>query len=88
MSNFRVLIAAEVVDTLSKLRKQEREALRLRFEAIAETPARFSDYQEKDDVGRDVDVHLFGKHAILFWHDFNDRHLKILDLMPADGLIS
>lgn len=44
----------------------------------------FSDYTERDEVGRDLDINLFGKHAIIFWCDAADKHVKILDLVPSD----
>ncbi len=84
MSEYRLLIAAHVVDLLFTIRKTERDALRSRFEEIRANPANFCDYVEKDDVGRDLDVHVFKKHAIVFWCDTADRHIKVLDILPSD----
>ena len=51
---------------------------------IGASPDRYSDYPERDSVGRDVAVHVFGRFAIKFWDDFADRQVKILDVHPAD----
>ena len=80
----RLLLAIEVVDFLRTLRKREQEELLKRLRAIAATPESFADYPEQDATGRRIEVHVFGKFAIKYWDDFADRHLKILDIHPAD----
>ncbi len=85
MSGPRLLISIEVIDLLRTLRRREQEALIKRFREIAAFPSNYSDFVENDSVGRRVDVHVFGKHAIKFWNDSADRHVKILDLHLADG---
>ncbi len=84
MSDFGLLIAIEVVDYLRTLRGREQEELLRQFRAIADFPSNYSDYAERDLVGRRIDVHVFRKYAIKFWTDFADRQVKILDLHPAD----
>ena len=80
----QLLLAIEVVEFLRTLRKREQAALLQRFRAIAAAPESFADYPEHDATGRRVEVHVFGKFAIKYWNDFADRHLKILDIHPAD----
>lgn len=84
MKDYDLLIAAHVVDHLLSLRTAERALLRAHFEEIRRSPMTFSDYTERDEVGRDLDINLFGKHAIIFWCDAADKHVKILDLVPSD----
>jgi hypothetical protein len=55
-----------------------------RFREIAAFPSRYSDYTERDSVGRRIEVHICGGMAIKYWDDFADRRLKVLDLHPAD----
>lgn len=84
MKDYDLFIAAHVVDLMLSLRKGERALLRAHFEEIRRSPVAFSDYTERDEAGRDLDINLFGKHAIIFWCDAADKHVKILDLVPTD----
>jgi hypothetical protein len=54
------------------------------LQEIAAAPDRFGDFPERDARGRDLAVHVFGDYAILFWDDFADRHLKVLEITNAD----
>jgi hypothetical protein len=80
----RLLLDSEAVEHLDKLPARERTLLRKRLCAIADAPDRFTDYHERDAHGRDLSGHVFHGHAILFWDDFADRHLKILEVTNAD----
>ena len=81
---YRLLIDWEVIEFLESLPRKEQGLLRNRFIAIQDHPSRFSDYTEPDSTGRRVDIHICGKYAIKFWEDHADRHVKILDVHPAD----
>lgn len=84
MSAGRLLIDIEVLDFLRTLRSADQVNLLRRFREIGASPDRFADFAERDKVGRDVSVHVFGRFAIKFWNDFADRHVKILDIHLAD----
>ena len=84
MSDARLLIDIEVLEFLRTLRRREQEDLLKCFREIAATPAKFSNFVERDAAGRRVDVHVTGKFAVKFWDDFADRHVKILDVHLAD----
>ena len=84
MSGARRLIVIEALDFLRTLRSREQSDLLKRCREIAAFPSNYSDFVEHDAAGRRVEVHVSGKFAIKFWHDFADRHLKILDLHFAD----
>lgn len=80
----RLLLDSEVVDYLERLRGGARTAIWKRLREIACAPERFADYHERDASGRDLAVHVFHGHAILYWDDFADRHLKVLEITNAD----
>ena len=84
MSAGRLLIDIEVLEFLRTLRAAEQRNLLRRFREIGASPDGYADYRERDAVGRDVSVHVFGRFAIKFWDDFADRQVKILDVHPAD----
>jgi len=80
----RLLIDAEVLGFLAGLRKQDRDFLLARFEAIRDFPAHHMDYRYRDETGRDLDGHVAGRFAIGFWDDLTDRHVKIMKVSWAD----
>jgi hypothetical protein len=80
----RLLLDSEVVDYLDRLRAAGRAQIWKRLREIASTPDRFADYHERDAQGRALAVHVFHGHAILYWDDFADRHLKVLEITNAD----
>ena len=69
------------------LRKGDRAFLLARFEAIRDFPGRHADYRTTDSTGRELDGHIAGRFAIVFWDDFADRHVKILGVMWADAVL-
>lgn len=81
---YRLLIDVEVLDYLQTLRPQVRARLLDRFRRIREYPSAWSDYKERDATDRLLDVCVREKHAIFYWEDFADRHVKILAIRPAD----
>jgi hypothetical protein len=58
--------------------------LRNRFLQIQDFPGNYSDYEEKDEIGRPLQINLCGRYAIKYWTDAADRHVKVLDLHLAD----
>lgn len=82
----RLLLDSDVVEYLQTVPVRERARLWNRLREIADTPDRFEDYQERDARGRDLSGHICYGHSILFWDDFADRHLKILEIAKADHL--
>ena len=84
MGATRLLVDIEVLEFLRTRGKREQEDLLKRFRAIAAAPVNYSDYAEQDATGRRVEVHVFRKLAIKYWDDFADKHVKILDVHPAD----
>lgn len=80
----RLLIDAEVFQSLELLPVRVRQKLWKRMQEIGASPDRFTDYQEQTREGREADVHLCGQFAIAYWDDFADSDVKILALRPAD----
>lgn len=76
-----------MLEFIGLLRKKERAFLLARFEAIRDFPSRHADYRTTDSTGRELDGHIAGRFAIVFWDDFPDRHVKILGVMWADAIL-
>jgi hypothetical protein len=82
--NRRLLLDSEVIEYLERLKTSERTAIWKRLHEILRAPDGFADYLERDARGRDVAVNVFRNHAIVFWDDISDRHLKVLEISKAD----
>ena len=84
MNRYRLLVDWEVIEKLNRLPTRTRRILRQALTRIVATPDQFSDYREPNPRGIPLDVHLCAGFAIKYWIDFADRHIKVLDLEPAD----
>ena len=84
MSEYRLFIEIRVFEQLRALRSAERSRLLDALESIRLRPEHCSDYSEPDSDGRRVCIHISGRFAVKYWEDAADRHVKILDLHPAD----
>ncbi len=82
-----LLIDSLVLEFVGSLRKRDRDFLLTRFEAIRAFPERHADYSTRDESGRELDGHVAGRFAIVFWDDFADRHIKIMGVTWADHII-
>ena len=80
----RLLVDLSVLEFVGALRKTDRDFLLARFVGIRDYPERYCDYRTQDETGRDIDGHVAGRFAIVFWNDFADRHVKILGVTWAD----
>ena len=83
MTTYRVFIAADVVAALRTRKGREKRLITRLFEELAQNPFRKGDYVERDDVGRPIQVLIFGQSAVCFWVDHAVKEVKILDLRPA-----
>jgi hypothetical protein len=81
---YRLLVDYEVLEFVSTLKKPVQRAIYQRLRAIQNDPAGHSDYQQKDRTGRPLHVHICAGHALTYWEDFADRHVKILGITKAD----
>ena len=82
--SYRLLVDVEVIKALDALSKNSRTRLLDHFRKIRSSPDGTSDYHERDGVGRRVEISVFSGHAVHYWIDHADQHIKILALKPAD----
>jgi hypothetical protein len=80
---YRVFIAADVVEYLRTCRKPEQKLITRSLSDLGGNPYRKGDYVEQDDIGRPIQVIIIGRHALYFWADHAVKELKILDLKLA-----
>jgi hypothetical protein len=75
----------EVISTLNAAPARLRKRLLSHLANIKVSPDRLSDYFEHDLIGRRVEISICSGHAIHYWIDFADRHVKVLAVLPADS---
>ena len=83
MPPYRVLVAKEVIASLGKARRREKELILSLFEKLADDPYRAGDYAERDSIGRAIQVIVVGRFALWYWSDHAVKEVKVLDLTSA-----
>ena len=83
MPPYRVLIAKEVIASLSNFSRREKLRLTRLFDELADDPYRAGDYVERDQIGRPIQVLVVGRFALWFWSDHAVKEVKVLDLTSA-----
>jgi hypothetical protein len=51
---------------------------------LREDPFRKGDYSERDEIGREIEVVVVGRFAVLFWADHPVKEIKIVELRLSD----
>jgi mRNA-degrading endonuclease RelE of RelBE toxin-antitoxin system len=82
--DYRLLISLDVVEFLERLPARHRRGLRQGIEAIRSDPFGRSDAQDRDELGRILQIAVFGDYALTYWIHDADRHVKIMDIHAAD----
>jgi len=82
---YRPFVDLEVISTLSALPAKNRKRLLHHLPSLRSAPDRLSDYFEHDAIGRRVEISICSGHAVHYWIDFADRHIKVLAILPADS---
>jgi hypothetical protein len=81
---FRLLIDHEVLEFIAQLGRKEQPLIHREMLRVWDFPCHHADYPEKDELGRQYHVHIFGKYALKYWIDEADRHLKIMETRLSD----
>jgi hypothetical protein len=82
--DYQLWVAWSVVELLESLPMREGHRVRECLRRISRDPSGRSDYQERDAVGRPVEIHVCAGYAFKYWIDHADRQIKVLDMYPAD----
>lgn len=81
MIEYRLLVDLEAVVELDNLSKRDRGSLLAFFQKLRSYPEGFSSADERDDVGRRIDIAAHAGWLIYYWTDFADRHVKIMKVI-------
>jgi len=84
MKRYELLLAWSVIERLNALPKGRRQRLGQQLLKLEESPDLLSEFASTAGDGRRLDVFIFDGWAVFYWIDFADRHVKVLDMKPAD----
>lgn len=81
---YEVYLRREVFEFLRRCRSDERDQLLTQLEALGRDPYRRGDFTERDQSGRDIEVLIIRRYAILYWPDHAVKELKVTEVRYAD----
>jgi len=82
-SEYRVVLHAELLDLLFRMRRAERRQLIQFFDALAARPHAEGDYEEFDSTGRPNQVKILERWAITYWPDHAVKEVRVVEIEPA-----
>jgi hypothetical protein len=80
---YKVLVSVEVL-RLKRPSRQQRDRILLFLESLAEFPSTLGDYQDRDDIGRPVQIKIIGNIALTYWADHAVKEVKVIKIEAAD----
>ena len=83
MEPYRVLISLQVLQ-LERPSKRERDLILSFLEGLGKEPTKRGDYEEKDEVGRPVQIKVIGKYALTYWADHAGKEVKVTRIENED----
>lgn len=83
MEPYRVLVCIEILQ-LQKPSRRDRDLILRFLESLGSSPFAKGDYEEKDDVGRPVQIKVIGKYARTYWPDHAVKEVKVTKIELAD----
>jgi hypothetical protein len=83
VSPYRVLITHEAL-SLPRPSPGDRQRIFPFLESLSNNPFQKGDYEERDEVGRAVQIKVIGRYALTFWADHAVREVKVTRVEKAD----
>jgi hypothetical protein len=80
---YKVLITHEVL-SLPRPSASEQQKILAFLESLTSNPFQLGDYEERDEVGRPVQIKILGRHALTFWADHAVSEVKVTRIEKAD----
>jgi hypothetical protein len=77
---WKIVLDEEALGFLLACRIAERRKLFTALESLKKNPYQPGDFIEQDDVGRPLDVKVFGSYLITFWRDSFVNELRVVEI--------
>jgi hypothetical protein len=82
--DYEVYLRTEAFEFLRHRHIDARNRLLRLFHELGRDPYRRGDFSERDLSGRDIQVLILQRYAILYWADHAVKELKVIDVRYAD----
>ena len=82
---FQLWLRQAAYDYLDGLELAERQRLLVWLDGLVANPSRVGDFVERSADGREFEIALIGRHAIVWWIDDPVREVKVVTIRPADA---
>ncbi len=83
MDPYRVLVTHEAL-SLPRPSPRDRQRIFSFLEGLAHNPFQRGDYEERDEVGRPIQIKVIGQYALTFWADHAVGEVKVTRVEKAD----
>jgi hypothetical protein len=80
---YRVLVTIEILQ-LTRPPRRDRDRILRFLDDLARDPGRKGDYEERDNVGRPVQIKVIGKYALTYCTDHAVKEVKVTKIEFAD----
>lgn len=81
---YEVYLRREALEFLRLRRNDERDLMLGLIRSLGKDPSRRGDFAERDSNGREIEVLIFRRYAILYWADHAVKELKVTEIRFAD----
>jgi hypothetical protein len=81
---YEVYLRREALEFLRLRRNDERDLMLGLIRLLGKDPSRRGDFAERDSNGREIEVLIFRRYAILYWTDHAVKELKVTEIRFAD----
>ena len=83
LAEYKVLVSLEFLQ-IERPAKRDREVILSFLEGLGKDPFQRGDYEERDEVGRTIQIKIISKHALTFWADHAVKEVKVTKIESAD----
>ena len=83
MLPYKVLVCIEILELERPSRSVRYQVLSF-LQSLAEHPTKPGDYEERDEVGRPVQIKIIGRYALTYWADHAVKEVKVMKFEKAD----
>ena len=83
MRPYKVLVTHEVLSG-PRPAIRDRQRILAFLQGLADNPFQKGDYEEKDDIGRPIQIKIVGQHALTFRADHGESEVKVIKIEKAD----
>ena len=80
---YKVLISIEILH-VKRPSRRDRELILKFLESLSNDPNKRGDYEERDHVGRQVQIKIVGDFALTYWADHPVKEIKVIRIEKAD----